>query len=236
MFRIAICDDEATSLKLNLELTKRILEKEQIEHEIDTFSDMEHMIEATCEKSNEGKSYDLLLSDILTTGLNGIDAAKQLRAFGKKMDIVFISTTADYALDGYSVKALRYLKKPVDIQELRTAILESYANYLNNGFLVVNTAEKVYRVKYQDIYYLESSGRELFVHLRRDSLVMKMKLSDVEKILIGPMFVKCHRSYIINMSHVMSIERYQVTLQNGELVPVSQLQYNAVKARFLERE
>lgn len=236
MFRIVICDDEATSLKLNLELTKRIMEKEQIEYEIDTFSDMEHMIDAVCGKNKGEKSYDLLLSDILTTGLNGIEAAKKLRSLGKNMDIVFISTTAEYALDGYSVKALRYLKKPVDQEELRLVILESYQNYLKNGFLVVNTLERVYRIRYRDIYYLESSGRDLVIHLKNEELTTRMKLSDVEKTLTGPSFIRCHRSYIVNLMRTVSIERYQITLSNGDVVPVSQAQYSFVKTRFLEKE
>lgn len=234
MFLIAMCDDEATSLKLNFELTRRILDQEGIQYEIDTFSDMGQMIDAVCGMTKSGKSYDLLLSDILTAGLNGIEAARRLRALGKKLDIVFISTTAEYALDGYCVKALRYLKKPVKQEELRAALLESYENSLKNGFLVIHTGEKVYRVRYRDIYYVEGMGRDLMVHLRNETLITRRKLSDLEKLLPAAQFMRCHRSYIVNLKHVIGLERYQATLQNLETVPVSQLQYQAAKTRFLE--
>ena len=110
MYRVAICDDESTSLQINKVLTEEILTEEKIEHEITVFDDMEKMIQAL---SDDRTQYDVLLSDILAVGMNGIEAAEELRRLGEKISIIFISSTAEYALDGYRVSALRYLQKPV---------------------------------------------------------------------------------------------------------------------------
>ena len=106
MFRVAICDDEATSLQLNTILVETILKEEGISYELRTFDDIETMSE---ELSRPGQPYDVLLSDILAPGMNGIEAAERLRGIGERLDIIFISSTAEFALEGYKVNALRYL-------------------------------------------------------------------------------------------------------------------------------
>ena len=110
MFKIAICDDEMTSLMINKALTEQILEDAHIDYQITTYEDMASMIKGVLDESAD---FDLLLSDILAVGMNGIEAAEEIRRLGDKLPIVFISSTAEYALDGYRVNALRYLQKPV---------------------------------------------------------------------------------------------------------------------------
>ena len=163
MFRVAICDDEATSLKLNTILTEKILNEEGIVHEIKTFEDMESMINAVTKPNSP---FDVLLSDILATGMNGIEAAEKLRELGDRLDIIFISTTAEYALEGYRVQALRYLQKPVDIEKLREALLQSYRKQAHKGGLSVTSEGKVYNINFKDILYIESSGREVELVLK----------------------------------------------------------------------
>ena len=106
MFKVAICDDEMTSLMINQALTEQVLEEANIEYEITTFEDMQSMIKGVMD---DNADFDLLLSDILAVGMNGIEAAEEIRRLGDKLPIVFISSTAEFALEGYRVNALRYL-------------------------------------------------------------------------------------------------------------------------------
>ena len=155
MFKIAICDDEMTSLMINKALTEQILEEERIDYEITTFEDMVSMIKGVLD---ENADFDLLLSDILAVGMNGIEAAEEIRRLGDKLPIVFISSTAEYALDGYRVNALRYIQKPVQIDKLKEALLEAYAKSLSkaNEYLSFQVADRFYKVNLDDRIYLES--------------------------------------------------------------------------------
>lgn len=229
MFRVAICDDEATSLKLNTMLTEKILQEEGIVYEIKTFEDMGSMIDTL---SKAEKPFDLLLSDILATGMNGIEAAEKLRQLGEKLDIIFISTTAEYALDGYRVQALRYLQKPLDIEKLREAVLQSYQKQAHKGGLSISSEGKVYNISFKDILYIESSARDVELVLKYRKLVSHGKISDMEKLLPTNKFFRCHRSYIINMDEVETIERYQATMKNGDIIPISQQLYSETKSRI----
>lgn len=235
MFKIAICDDEMTSLMINRALTEQVLEEEHIEYQITTFEDMYTMMKGVLDDNSD---FDLLLSDILAVGMNGIEAAEEIRRLGDKLPIVFISSTAEFALDGYRVNALRYLQKPVQIDKLREALLEAYANIgkKRTEYLSFQVADKFYKVNYDDIIYLESMGRDTYVVTKTESITVHAKFSDMENKLPSDRFCRCHRSYIINMSEVKDIARYRFLTKGGVEIPISQLQYAEVKQAFIDFE
>lgn len=231
MFRIAICDDEETSLQINEALTSSIMEEAGIEYQITCFDDMEKMIHAI---SSEIMVYNVLLSDILAVGMNGIEAAEELRRVGDKIPIIFISSTAEYALDGYRVNALRYLQKPIQVDKLKEALMEAYAlTRKSNDCLVFQVGDKLYRIPFNQIMYLESQGRDTIVNTKDEAINVHMKFSDMEILLPEERFLRCHRSYIINLAEAKDLARYRFLTKDGVEIPVSQLQYVDVKKRFM---
>ena len=231
MFRVAICDDEETSLKLNKALAEKILEEENISYEICTYTNMIEMTEALV-NVKKAAPFDVLLSDILATDMNGIEAAEKLRGIGEQLDIIFISSTAEYALDGYRVQALRYLKKPVDLEQLREALLISYRKHTCKEGLAINIEGKMTNINYKDIYYIESCGREVDIHVDGRVLPAHIKISDMEKMLPEKEFFRCHRSYIVNFKNMEKLERYEITMKDGDIISVSQQLYAETKNRF----
>ena len=232
MFRVAICDDEATALQLNTMLTEKILKEEKISYEIRGFDDIQAMTDALM---RPGQPYDLLITDILASGITGIEAAEKLRGIGEKLDIIFISSTAEFALEGYKVQALRYLKTPVNIEELREALLISYRKTSQKNGLSLNCEGKLYNIRYEDIVYAESQARDIELTLKDRKLVTHMKISDMEK-LLPDQFFRCHRSYIVNLLEVETIERYQATMKNEDYIPISQQLYTEMKNRMFQSQ
>ena len=232
MFRIAICDDEATALQLNTMLTENILKEEKISYEIRTFDDIKVMSETLM---RPGQPYDLLITDILSGNMNGLEAAGKLRSIGEKLDIIFISSTAEFALEGYKVQALRYLKKPVDIEQLREALLISYRKSANKGGLSLSSEGKLYNISYDEIIYCESQARDIELTLKSRKFITHMKISDLEKIL-PDQFFRCHRSYIVNLLEVANMERYVATMKNEDYVPISQQLYLEMKNRMFQSQ
>ena len=232
MYRVAICDDEATSLQINEALTAQVLTECGIEYETVCFTDMESMIKSLSDKNAD---YDVLLCDILAVGMNGIEAAKELRRLGGSVSIIFISSTAEYALEGYQVDALRYLQKPIQVEKLKEALLSAYKMKDNKGdTLTFQVGDKLYKIPFGEIEYLESQGRETIVSTINEQISVHMKFSDMEQLLPEESFVRCHRSYIINMNYVKDLARYRFLTKRGVEIPVSQLQYVDVKKKFME--
>ncbi len=233
MFRIAICDDEATSLLIIKSLTEQVMVQEKISFEIQTFDDMLKMTEIL---TRPGRPFDVLLCDILASGMNGIEAAHKLRDLGEQLDIIFISSTAEYALDGYKVQALRYLKKPIEPDMLREALLLAYRKNQYKEGLSVTCEGKLYNIDFKDVIYMESQARDVDITIADGrKLTTHMKISDMEKLLPENQYFRCHRSYIVNLDQVENIERYQATMKNGELIPISQQLYSEMKNRMYNR-
>jgi len=231
MFKIAICDDEATSLQINEVLTEQIMEEEGIDYSISTFEDMELMIKVL---SGGKEIYNVLLCDILAVGMNGIEAAEELRRLGEQIPVVFISSTAEYAMEGYRVNALRYLQKPIQIEKLREALLEAYQmTQSGNSSLKIQVGDRLYNIPYDEIEYLESRGRDTDVVTADETISVHMKFSDMEQLLPTELFLRCHRSYIINLSQAKDLARYRFLTRQGVEIPVSQLQYAETKNKFL---
>lgn len=235
MFKIGICDDEATSLLLVKSLTERVLKEEKIDFEIETFESLTMLLDSVAH-ARATKSFDLLLSDILTDEMTGIDAAKRIRELGDSVDIIFISSTAEYALDGYQVQALRYIQKPVDIEKLREALLLSYQKHSEKDGLKLTVNGRDMTFRFEDIYYIESCGRDVEIALAEDRVLTHEKISDMEKLLPQKDFFRCHRSYIVNLNNMESIERYEITMKNGDIVSVSQQMYSDTKAKFVRHD
>ena len=232
MYRVAICDDEATSLQINEALTAQVLTEAGIEYETVCFTDMQSMIDTLSRKEVQ---YDVLLCDILAVGMNGIEAAKELRRLGESLSIIFISSTAEYALEGYQVDALRYIQKPIQIEKLKEALISAYRMKDTKGdTLTFQVGDKLYKIPFGEIEYLESQGRETIVSTINEQISVHMKFSDMEQLLPEESFVRCHRSYIINMHYVKDLARYRFLTKRGVEIPVSQLQYVDVKKKFME--
>jgi len=232
MYRVAICDDEATSLQINEALTAQVLTEAGIEYETVCFTDMQSMIDTLSRKEVQ---YDVLLCDILAVSMNGIEAAKELRRLGESLSIIFISSTAEYALEGYQVDALRYIQKPIQIEKLKEALISAYRMKDTKGdTLTFQVGDKLYKIPFGEIEYLESQGRETIVSTINEQISVHMKFSDMEQLLPEDSFVRCHRSYIINMHYVKDLARYRFLTKRGVEIPVSQLQYVDVKKKFME--
>lgn len=82
------------------------------------------------------------------------------------------------------------------------------------------------------IAYVEARRKECVVRLGDDELSVKMSISELERDLPAG-FVRVHRSYVVNADHVRSIERYQVTLDNGRAIPVSIKRYDTVREQIV---
>jgi DNA-binding LytR/AlgR family response regulator len=229
--RAAIIDDRADDREtLFKELDTVLREKGYRVDSIDLFDSGEQFLNAF-----EPGKYDLLFFDIYMDGMNGIEAAKELRRLGERLSIVFISSTAEYALEGYQVDALRYLQKPIQYDKLREALLSAYKmKSVKGDTLTFQVGDRLYKIPFGEIEYLESQGRETVVSTINEQISVHMKFSDMEQLLPEDTFIRCHRSYIVNLLEVENIERYQATMKNQDYIPISQQQYTEMKNRMFQ--
>ena len=118
MYRVAVCEDEAILCANLCAQCESILDKLKVEHRITSFSSAEKLENALL----AGEEFSLLCLDILMGGKSGMKLAQELRQRDDKTSILFITSSTEFLKDGYSVRPIQYLLKPVQAAELEQKI------------------------------------------------------------------------------------------------------------------
>lgn len=229
LYSIAICDDEQSFCDSTRQILIDIFEQEEEQASIDCFESISRL-----ELSE--KNYDLIILDIMLGNENGIEYAGQLRSRGVETDIIFITSSPEFALAGYSAYPVDYILKPVDTGKLKQTIKRCLKSRRSLPPLLINSKESG-RIKLgcEDITCCEVIRTDIVLNLndgRRFTAVGTFSAFCEE--LPKPLFFRCHRSYVVNMSYVERIDRYSFTLSDGFAVPIAKNSYNKAKKAFVD--
>ncbi|WP_373600459.1 LytR/AlgR family response regulator transcription factor [Paraclostridium bifermentans] len=230
MIRIGICEDEREIQVLIENYLNEILKNMNLEYEIQKYNCGEELLEGNL------KDIDILLLDIQMGKLNGMDTARKIREVDSEMEIIFITSLIDYIQEGYEVRAYRYLLKPIELEELKkhmlTCIKEIEKN--KNHCILIKNKSNTYKIYSNEIKYIEVQKKDMTIHTINKTFEAKYSLEKIEKDLNSDGFVRCHKSFIINLSYIENIKLNTAILESGEEVPVSRYRYKEVKERFLK--
>ena len=229
MIRIAICEDEKETQSLIENYLHNILKNINIEYEIQKYSLGEELLESNL------KEIDILLLDIQMGQINGMDTARKIREVDNKMEIIFITSLIDYVQDGYEVRAYRYLLKPIELEELKKHVLTCIKEIKNkNNYILIKNKSNTYKIQSNEIKYIEVQKKNMLIHTINKTFDVRYSLEKIEKDLKLDKFVRCHKSFLVNLSYVENIKLNTAILESGEEVPVSRYRYKEVKEKFLK--
>lgn len=201
-----------------------------VEYEISCYAGARELAGAMAHPQRE---IHLLLLDIIMEAEDaGMKLAAWLRGRGNPVGIVLISRSADFALSGYDVQAIKYILKPVDRRELEAAIRFDYENHHRRRFLVAKSASWQ-GVPLSEIVYLETHGKKMAVQGLHGVSYYPGRISDVLGELPPDSFCRCHQSFILNLDNMDRIVRYTAFARDGREVPVSKRFYKGVLEAFL---
>ncbi|HIQ88177.1 MAG TPA: response regulator transcription factor [Candidatus Scatomorpha gallistercoris] len=217
-WKVDICDDEVQECSILSSYLDKMHDDTGEQFSVRIFHSAEALLQ------NTGGEPDLVLLDIRMNGMSGMDAARELRARGSRVSLVFITTMAQYAIEGYEVHAFGFLRKPLKyavFKRLMEDLLAHLRREIGYTWEIRNGADSlVVHTKY--ILYLEVYGHSVFANLLDGtSLPCQITLSKAEEQLTRIGFFRCHKSYIINLRHVERIDSDIVTLSGGKAVPLS---------------
>ena len=169
----------------------------------------------------------LLFLDIQMPELSGVEFAKILP---KDTKIIFTTAFPQYALEGYKVNALDYLLKPISYEDFLRAtekaqdwynILQKREAYNDDRIMFIKSEYKLLRVCFDDILYVEGLKDYVRICLKNGEKIMSlMSMKKLEDYLPSPEFLRTHRSYIVHMPEVRSIDRFRIVF--GDMfIPIS---------------
>ena len=228
--KIAICDDEPRFLNTATALLEHWGSTRGMTLEIYRFSNGDDLISAlrsTC--------MDLLFLDVVMPLFNGIDTARELRSNNQNIPIIFLTSSKEFAVDSYEVKALNYLIKPISEEKLY-AVLDEFLQSFNQPkeFFTAQTASGFCKIAVPDVAYLEARNKQvLVVRTNGTTIEIRESFSKCEEVgSIEKSFFKCHRSYIVNISHVEQFTKTQITMDNHAQLPISRNNYAPFKEAY----
>jgi len=151
------------------------------------------------------------------------------------MVIVFTTSSPDHGLDGYSVKALQYLLKPVEYAALKDTMDDCMAIFADSlQYIEVVTDRVAVKIPLKDILYIEIHAHYALIHTVNDIIKCRITLDEVEKQLVGKTFLRTHRSFIVNMRYIKSVEDNDFILTNNEAVPIRKNDKLKVKQAYMD--
>lgn len=186
---------------------------------------------------------DVVFVDIQMPQMTGMEFAKTLPS---GTCIVFTTAYSQYAAESYKVDAVDYLLKPITYDDfLRSANKaldwvtfqnEKKLNIKSNKeFLFIKSEYKTIRINFNEIRYIQSMSEYVQIHLMNSKPIMSLlSLKSLETQLPEEMFMRVHRSYIVNLQKINIIERNEIIYDNGVIVPVSQ-QYLSKFQEFVDK-
>ena len=186
----------------------------------------------------KGKRFDIYCLDIMMPGFTGIDAAKEIRTFDKTAPILFFTSSPEFALESYSVKAINYVLKPISKEKLFFTfdeLLEQIKAKEEEDAVIVKSNEGIQKILISNLVFAEVIGRNVLYHLRSGKVVECTEpfSAACDSLLKYGCFIKPHRSYLVNMQYVDTIENHQITLQTLSAVPVAQGKAKEIKQQYL---
>lgn len=212
--RIAICDD----CQQDREKIRQLVEAVWKPHAVTEFSVGSQLVEA-----HRREKFDFIFLDILMPLINGMDTASMLRETDKVTPFVFLSSTQEFGVQSYRVRAFDYLLKPItqeEIQEVFRRYTQEVEEQSQTLLVKVNHVET--EVLLSDILCLESDLKKIvFDMVNGKKISVTGKLSEFGKELLPQGFLQCHKSFLVNMRHIISLYNEEFTLTSGRKVKIS---------------
>ena len=184
------------------------------------------------------ESCQLAFLDVDLVTASGIELGRTLKQKNPKVLLVYISAYLEFAPQGYTVSAFRYILKG-DIQRMLPVCLEDVYQELFGArrVLEVEFNRETKQVPYDDIFSLESEGRRVLVFGEEPHKLLCVyygKLSELPEDLFENGFVRIGRSAVVNMKYIQKIAGYKVRMRNGAELSVSRASYAEVRRLYLE--
>lgn len=224
LYSLAVCEDDKTIRETVCSFLNEILEEACISHEILSFSSVE---EVESFLSVNRKSIHLLILDIETGGKTGVQLAQELRDRDDERSILFISGYEKYLPVGYEVRPVQFLLKPINWEKLKKAVMTDWKLHHRKKMLVLEKGQQVVKLPYRTILYAETLGNHrVKIWLENGSEEFQSGLLELEKLLPADRFVRCHKSYLVNLDHVKRKDKTSFILDDECHVPIGRTYQN----------
>ena len=227
--RIALCDDSSADRALIRNILKSYAKTREYEFLYDEYDTGQEIVG----KLKNGEYPDIILLDINMDDMDGLETARRIKQILPEIPIILVTAFMSYALDGYKVKANRFLVKDdltITLPDCMDDMIEELSEKQRE--LTFDFIEGMRRLRLDDITYIESLGHTAIYHCMGNTYRQNRSLGDIENALYPYDFIRVHKSYIVNLRYIAKISNYSLTMQDGTIVSVPRSHYSEVKSAY----
>lgn len=235
-YEIVLCDDDLEQLDRIEEWLElyRYEKNPHIQYRIIRFQNAEEMLIWFDEEKNLP---DLLLLDIFMPGKTGIDAAEELRKDDRHVPIVFLTTSKEHAMSAYEVDAIQYMVKPLEREKFYHVmdISMEVMGKRQEKSIVFKVGNSYRQLMQDEIIYCESERNYQIVHLADEVLKIRITAKEMfERLQKFSQFVRCGTAYIINMNHIVKVDKCEISMDNSSSVFIPKNRGAEFKKKYFE--
>lgn len=236
MLRIAICDDLPEQLAKIKAATKQYFEtypEEQME--IITYNNPFFFIEDL----NKSTGYDIILLDICMPGIDGIKVAAEIRRRKERSEIIFLTTSDEFAVDAFALKAVHYLVKPFTQAQFNEALdraMERFDTKQVPKIVLKLTGSGIRALELNEILWIESCNHTQNIFLTgggvekvRESL--SHLFAQLEDLSPGQFVSPC-RGYLVNQKAIRTVVPQKVIMRSGQEIPLARGTFRTFSDRY----
>ncbi len=218
MIQIAICDNEPSDLENTAAAIHKHLSPTAVS--VQTFLSSSSFLQAF-----DGQSFDILFLGIEESSPTGYEVAQKLHNLRNSPLIIFIARTTEYAIKGYGL-AFRFLLKPYQEKDLIEALDAAIAE-IQSHRLSFKYDGTLFSIPISDIVYIESSGHFSSIHTDTAEYIVRQTLANLLLQLPSSSFFSPHKSFLVNMQHILYISSKEVQMSDQVRIPISRRKRDA---------
>ena len=236
MLSICLCDDDTNILNYYTNRISELLEKNHYAFRIETFKSGESLV---FELEDNPNRFNIIVIDIIMKNINGIETAKILRKYGYNGVIIFLTSSKDFALDSFSVEPLNYILKGESGERFSKIFLKAANEVyrISNKRIIISCKPQNKIINLDTITYMESLNKKVVLHkisgeLEEVSCIFK----DIYEKIKEYGFIRCHKSYIVNIKYVQGFNKLECRLMKNVIIPIGRKYSKEFRNVLLENE
>lgn len=215
--KILLCEDNRADLEKA---------REQIEAAAETYP--EESVLEICQTAEACRAYlksempDLVFMDIFMAETSGVVLAREIRSLSTDVQLVFLTSSNEFAAESYEVGAMDYILKPTTQSQVKK-VFENYIKTRKSQrrYILVKRGRDEVKIEEAGIFYVRTIGNETSIHTKTGVIRAYYPLREIEKQLDLSHFLKVRKGLITSMDYIETMEGDYCMLKNGEEYAIS---------------
>lgn len=236
MIKVGFCDDDMSALNEIRDLLDQYCAQRTQKISCISFHNPLELLTAV----EKGLYLDVLFLDVIMPSENGISVAKEIRQYDNMVKIIFLTSSAEFAVESYLVGAYFYQIKPIcaeDFFRLMDSVISDCEKEQQCN-MVLRCKTGITRIRLEKLEYCEIIGRTLVFHMENGKVLESSGSLDelCGKLTQHENFLRPHRSFLVNMEYIQNISYKAIIMDNLAEIPIPHGKFSEIKNRYLEYE